>query len=193
MDFFEGRISASAFSSGERLVIGDWHHSPLGKFTNIMWARPDGKRILISPSTKCADYVSKIYSFEEVIVTPLKIKRDKKKIEIKTEDLLIYLEWSWSLHIPIKRPRWFISSVEYFFANLLFGTKTYGKTNDNRKEWYMIKSISWIKNASFRYRNESFGKLTKLSEPIGFGFSDPPTRPSSVRVISMIEKTRFHE
>ena len=80
MDIFEGRISASAFSSGERIVIGDWQNSPLGKFTNIMWARPDGRRILISPSSKCANYVSKIYSFEEVIITPIKVKRNKNKI-----------------------------------------------------------------------------------------------------------------
>ena len=68
MDIFKGRITASSFSSGERIVIGDWVDSPLGSFTNIMWARPDGKRILISPSSDCASYVSNIYSFEEVII-----------------------------------------------------------------------------------------------------------------------------
>ena len=73
MDRFEGRISASSFSTGERFVIGDWSKSPLGKFVNIMWARPNGRRILISPSEKCAEYVSKIYSFEEVIIQPIDI------------------------------------------------------------------------------------------------------------------------
>jgi hypothetical protein len=188
MDIFEGRISASAFSSGERIVVGDWKNSPLGEFTNIMWARPDGRRILISPSSKYANYVSKIYSFEEVIITPLKVKRNKNKIEIESENLLICLEWGRSFHIPFNRPRWFISTIEYFFANLFFGTKTYGKTNDNRKEWYMVKSISWIKKASAEYKQESFGDFSKLSDPIGFGFSDPPNKPSSVRVISMIGK-----
>ena len=57
----------------------------------------------------------------------------------------------------------------------------------------MIKSISWIKKASAKYKQESFGDFSKLSDPIGFGFSDPPDKPSSVRVISMIGKTRFHQ
>ncbi len=58
MDIFEGRISSSGFASGDRIVIGDWKKSPLGSFTNVMWAKPDGTRVLLSPSQKHADYVS---------------------------------------------------------------------------------------------------------------------------------------
>ena len=188
MDIFEGRITSSAFSSGERIVIGDWLNSPHGSFTNIMWARPDGKRILVSPSIECANYVSNIYSFEEVIIAPLNVKRNKNKIEIESEDLFVCLEWGWSFPIPFKRPRWFISSVEYFFANLIFGTKTYGRTNNNMKEWYMVRSISWVKKGFAKYKQEPFGDISKLSDSINFGFSDPPDKPSSVRVTSMIGK-----
>ena len=39
-----------------------------------------------------------------------------------------------------------------------------------------------------KYKQESFGEFSELSDPIGFGFSDPPNKPSSVRVISMIGK-----
>ena len=51
-----------------------------------------------------------------------------------------------------------------------------------------IKTNTWIKKASAKYKQESFGDFSKLSDPIGFGFSDPPDKPSSVRVISMIGK-----
>ena len=188
MDIFKGRITSSSFSSGERIVIGDWVDSPLGSFTNIMWARADGKRILISPSPECASYVSNLYSFEEVIISPLNVKRKKKNIEIESKNLSIFIEWGWSFPIPFNRPRWFISNFEYFFANLFFGTKTHGKTKDNRKEWYMVRSISRVRHASAKYKGKSFGSIAKISSPINFGFSDPPKNPSSVRVTSMIEK-----
>ena len=48
MYIFEGRISSSGFASGDRIVIGDWEHSPLGSFTNVMWAKPDGTRVYVT-------------------------------------------------------------------------------------------------------------------------------------------------
>mgnify|MGYP005753095471 CR=1 FL=1 len=53
MYIFEGRISSSGFASGDRIVIGDWEHSPLGSFTNVMWAKPDGT--MITTESKYAD------------------------------------------------------------------------------------------------------------------------------------------
>ena len=191
MDRFEGRISASSFSTGERIVIGDWSKSPLGKFVNIMWARPNGRRILISPSEKCAEYVSKIYSFEEVIIQPIEIKRNTNKIEIKALDLKLIFEWKSFFPLPINRPRWFISTIENFIGNLVFGSKTFGKTRDGRKEWYMIKGISFISKAHGENRGESFGTIEYHKIPALFGFSEPPKRPSSVKVVSLIEKTRL--
>ena len=188
MDKFEGRISSSSFSSGDRIVVGDWISSPLGSFINIMWARPDGKRILISPSKNCADYVSTIYSFEEVIILPIDINRKDKKIEINALDLSIIFEWGISAHIPFKRPKWFISTIEYLVGNIIFGTKTHGKTKDGRKEWYMIREISMISKAYGRFKGESFGRMENNTEASRFGFSEPPKRPMSVLVNSLIEK-----
>ena len=50
LEIFAGRITSTGFSSGDRIVIGDWRDSPIGSFTNIMWAKPDGTRVLLSPS-----------------------------------------------------------------------------------------------------------------------------------------------
>ena len=58
LEIFAGRITSTGFSSGDRIVIGDWHDSPIGSFTNIMWAKPDGTRVLLSPSEEHAKYVS---------------------------------------------------------------------------------------------------------------------------------------
>ena len=46
MDIFEGRITSCGFDSGDRIVIGMWESSPFGSFADIMWAKPDGTKIL---------------------------------------------------------------------------------------------------------------------------------------------------
>ena len=61
MDVFVGRITSTGFSSGDRIVIGDWKKSHLGSFTNLMWAKEDGTRVLLSPSRKHAEFVSDLY------------------------------------------------------------------------------------------------------------------------------------
>ena len=81
MEIFEGRITSAGFDSGHRLVIGDWMKSPLGKFTNVMWARPDGSRVLLSPSIEHANYVSELYNFEEVKIVEMRIKRSRKGLD----------------------------------------------------------------------------------------------------------------
>ena len=82
MDFFEGRISSSGFSSGDRIVIGDRKESPLGSFTNVMWAKPDGTRVLLTPTQEHADYVSSLYNFEEVHIVPIEVKHLTRGIDI---------------------------------------------------------------------------------------------------------------
>ena len=101
MDVFSGRISSSGFSSGDRIVIGDWEDSPLGSFTNIMLARADGSRILISPSKKHAEHVSKLYNFEDVRILDLEVTRDKKSIRIEGTGLSVMMSWGVALAIPI--------------------------------------------------------------------------------------------
>ncbi|HJL55328.1 MAG TPA: hypothetical protein QF424_05265, partial [Candidatus Thalassarchaeaceae archaeon] len=74
-EVFEGRVISSGFSTGDMMVIGDWDKSPFGPFTDLMWAKPDGTKVLIAPAQEIADYVSSMYSFEEVVVAPLEISR----------------------------------------------------------------------------------------------------------------------
>ena len=78
-----------------------------------------------------------------------------------------------------------------FIGNLVFGSKTYGKTRDGRKEWYMIKGISLLSKAYGENKGKSFGTIEYHKIPTLFGFSEPPKRPSSVKVVSLIEKTRL--
>ena len=41
-DRFSGRIAGVGSGSGVRVVVGHWVDSPLGSFTDVMVAEPDG-------------------------------------------------------------------------------------------------------------------------------------------------------
>ena len=187
MDIFEGRISSSGFASGDRIVIGDWKKSPLGAFTNVMWAKPDGTRVLLSPSQKHADYVSALYNFEEIHIAPIEVIRQSKSIEIKASPLDIKLRWGMEFGLPIPRPRWFISTVEQWFAKAFFGTSTHGLTCNDLREWYCIYSLSKIKHATAVCEEVDLGNPSNFEISACFGFSEPPKKPSSVRLRSIIE------
>ncbi|MEC9120366.1 MAG: hypothetical protein VYC33_03460 [Candidatus Thermoplasmatota archaeon] len=187
MDIFEGRISSSGFASGDRIVIGDWKKSPLGAFTNVMWAKPDGTRVLLSPSQKHADYVSALYNFEEVHITRIEVIRQSNSIEIKAPPLDIKLNWGMEFGLQIPRPRWFISTVEQWFAKIFFGTSTHGLTCNGLREWYCIYSLSKIKHATAVCEGVDLGNPSNFEINACFGFSEPPKKPSSVRLRSIIE------
>ena len=187
MDIFDGRISSCGFSSGNRIVVGDWKKSPLGPFTNVMWAKPDGTRVLLSPSEEHADYVSALYNFEEVHVVPIEVNRQRRGVEIVADSLSVSFEWKRGIGIPFSRPKWIISTIEQWVAGAVFGTKTHGLTCNGLREWYCIYNLSSINHAKASYEGEDLGVASKFEVDACFGFSEPPKKPSSVRLRSMIE------
>jgi len=187
LDIFSGRISSVAFTSGDRIVIGDWSDSHLGGFTNIMWARPDGSRVLLSPTREHADYVSKLYSFEDVRIVEIMVRRGNREVSVEADELSVYMQWGRSFPLPFWRPRWFIATVEKAFGRILFGTTTSGKTNDGRAEWYCVKGISRVFNSEASLGKIDLGKMVDFDIDACFGFSEPPKKPSSIVVKTYIQ------
>lgn len=187
MDVFKGRISSSGFSGGDRLVIGDWSESHLGAFTNIMWAKSDGSRVLISPSELQADFVSGIYNFEEVRIVDFRVDRSRRGVVVEAGGLLVSMKWGFSVPIPFPRPLWFTRLVENPLGRVIFGSETYGLTRDGRKEWYSVRGIARMKSAEAIFNGDSLGKMVSFHANSCFGFSEPPTWPSSVRLCAFIE------
>ena len=165
LEIFAGRITSTGFSSGDRIVIGDWHDSPIGSFTNIMWAKPDGSRILLSPSEEHAKYVSELYNFESVEITDIAVDRTRRGISIEGGGLSVDISWGIALPIPIWRPLWFIAT----------------------REWYSIRSISRVLNAEASFDGLELGGSESFTTNACFGFSEPPSMPASVSLKSYIE------
>ena len=182
LDIFAGRITSSGFETGDRIVVGAWEASPFGEFTDIMWAKPDGTRGLIAPSQEIADYVTAMYSFDQVLLEDIVTTGKDRNQKVKSETMELDFIWNRGLPIPFKRSLLFISTVELLFAKLFFGTRTYGITKNNRKEWYAIDRVSKIKNATATISGKDAGKFAHMDEPCKFGFSEAPKKPSSCEV-----------
>ena len=187
---FRGRITSSGFESGDSMVIGDWIESPLGPFTNIMWSKPDGSRVLLSPSSEHADFVSSLYDFDDVKITDIIVNRNGKKISIETDYLDVSMSWGMTFPLPFPRPLWFISSIENLFGKAIFGSSTYGMARDGSREWYSIRGISRVFHAEANTPDSKFGKFGKTSFSKPFGFSSPPKIPTSIIVNSHIDREK---
>ena len=151
-----------------------------------MWAKPDGTRVLIAPSEELGDFVSSLYSFDEVIVSPMEIERTEKSIEVECDLGRVCMKWGLNVPLPFSRPRWFIANIEAPFARLFFGTKTHGITRNGRKEWYHVRGLSRMKSVELELEGRSSNQMTDMAPSACFGFSNPPRMPLSVRVDSHI-------
>lgn len=182
MDVFKGRITSSGFQSGDRIVVGTWDESRFGKFTDIMWARPDGHRTLIAPSKDIAEYVDEMYSFDEILIQDIDVEQNGDEMKVSCEMMELEFVWNRGWKIPFKRSLLFIATVELFFAKLFFSTRTHGVTRNNRKEWYAIDRVSKITKANAIISGQSAGQISPMKEPCKFGFSEAPKKPSSCEV-----------
>ena len=187
MDVFQGRISSCGFESGDRIVVGDWLSSPFGRFTDIMWAKPNGVRVLIAPDQKIAEYVGELYTFDEIQIQDIDVINNVRQMSLKSDSINLNFEWSRGWRIPFRRSLFFIATVELFFARLLFGTRTHGTTKNDRKEWYAIDSVSKIIHGNAIVDGQDIGAITSMGEPCKFGFSEAPKKPSSCEVRTHIQ------
>ena len=72
---FDGWILGVGTVSGTRLVLGHWPRSPLGPLSDVMVQRPDGARVLLAPSPEAADFIAATYTFDEVRLVPVTVRR----------------------------------------------------------------------------------------------------------------------
>ena len=82
----------------------------------------------------------------------------------------------------------FIATVELVFARIFWGTRTHGRSKNNRKEWYAIDRVSKIIEAKATINGKDAGKKMLMTEQCKFGFSEAPKNPSSVVVRTYIQK-----
>ena len=197
----EGRIAAAGFASGDRFVIGLWDRGPLGAMLDVMWAQPDGRKVLLASSQAVADLVGGVYEFDEIRVVEALHESSGDHIRVEAGPLTIGLRGGSTLKLFRLRPRFLRRSALWVrVEDLLFrplagrwligggsGVRLYGRSPSGVREWYCIDAYRPVIAAKASLDGRDIGPLAPLDPPAHFGFSEFPTRPAIVDCAPLLE------
>ncbi|MEQ3552463.1 hypothetical protein WIS52_18470 [Pseudonocardia nematodicida] len=199
IDRFDGWISGLGTRSGRRVVIGHWPHSPLGPFTDVMTEDARGHRTLLAPTDEVADFVRATYTFDDVVVVPVRHTR----YDVGDVHAVVAgpLEVTWRVGertalgrllrlVPARLatdPRW-LSGIDPVARRLLPGVRTVGSAVGGRREFYGARDLHRIAGARVRWDGADAGGLAPVDPPVRFGFGSAPPTPSHVRITTLVER-----
>jgi hypothetical protein len=191
-----GRILGCGFTSGDRVVVGMWDDSPIGAFADVMWAEPDGTRVLYADE-RAATFITAVYEFDRVVHAPVEATWDGRSLEVaftggspgeaagdgaagraRTE-----LHFTCGRGVPFPpRPPWVTRRIEAPIARRLFGVETYGVSPTEVQEWYRARRWHRVREARGFVGGRSLGDIAPVAPRCGFGFSEAPELPSLTEV-----------
>ncbi len=186
IETLRGSITSVGFSSGHRFVIGHWPHSPTGPFADVMWRDQDDHKTLVA-AAGAADYITGIYPFEhridsEVTIVDTVGGGGQNCIEVESDPLSLSLVIGRPVVPFPPRPRWITATVERWTARALLGVNTYGRSPTGVEEWYRTRSVRRVVDAHGTVGGSDIGRLCPIDRPMDVGFSEPPRRPTHVRL-----------
>ena len=184
-----GTISHAGFSSGHRFVVGQWDQTPIGAMVDVMWARPDGVRVLLVDRPEAARFITAVYEFDVVEVVELSGVVDGDGLCVSAGDVLLTMRTGRPWRIPFAglRRRAAIRPLERLVAGVIFGVRTVGESPTGVREWYRADQYRRVLAAEASLSGVDLGTLCRFHEPARFGFSEPPRSPAVVRVRPRLE------
>jgi len=202
-DRFRGCIAAAGFAAGDAVVVGAWRTSPFGSFVDVMWVRPDGTRVLLAPSPPVADYVASLYSFDEVVATPVRGGWDGAAVGVEAGPLRVRMltpgrdlrSWVFALRPAWlrERPGWV--AIEDRVARPLVGriiggaqgVRAAGVAPGGQREFYAVADYRRVTDATLTVDGADRGEVRALPPRLGIGLSSFPTVPAVVHVTTLVE------
>jgi hypothetical protein len=156
---------------------------------DVMWARPDGERVLLAPNEPVAAFIASIYHFDRIDVVAVRGVCDGHMLEMDAGPLSVRLVAGrgWSLPPAALRPAWCTRFVEGPIARLTMGVRTYGVTPTGVREWYRADRWRPVLTGSATLDDIDLGALRPVDPPCRFGFSEAPKRPSITEVRPLLE------
>lgn len=192
---FRGAIAGIGTTSGVRIVVGSWAESPFGAFDDVMLAEPDGTRWLLAPSPEVADFVSDTYSFDQVAVVPVHVRRDWSFVRVLAGELdvryLVGRRTALGLALRVVPDRvatasWWTHLTDPVASSLLPGVHTRGSAGAGRTETYAATDHRAITRAMGSWRGSELGALAPVTPDPAFGFSSTPERPSLTTLVTTV-------
>ncbi|MFD7748925.1 hypothetical protein ACFV2V_24375 [Streptomyces sp. NPDC059698] len=193
---FDGWIAGVGTTSGVRLVVGHWPRSPFGAFSDVMVEHPGGRRVLLAPSRRIADFVAATYRFDRVEVVPVAVAVTGESWLVEAGPLRLRLRAGRrsalglllsAVPAPLARSPLWAALCDGPARLLMPGVRTLGHAGPGRREWYGARGLRPIVAADATLDGVSLGRLGPLDPPVAFGFGSAPRRPSLVRVTTTVE------
>ncbi|CAM5332004.1 hypothetical protein [Streptomyces avidinii] len=193
---FDGWIAAVGTESGTRVVVGHWPRSPFGPFSDVMLERADGRRILLAPTARTAEYIAGVYHFDEVRTGPVAVHSRGPVWDVAAGSLRLRFTVGrrGGLGLALRavpgplarRPGW--AALVSGPARLLVGVRTRGSSRPGWRQWYAARDLHVITSAVASFAGVDLGPLAPVVPPVRFGFASAPATPALVRVVSTVER-----
>ena len=157
--------------------------------TDVMWADPAGRRILLVDRREAAEFITAVYGFDEIRIVEVAAEAGAGRIVVSAGPLRLELTPGRAWPIPLARMRrWpLVRVVERILARLLLGVRTVGVSPTGVREWYRADRYWSVRAARAALDGTDLGRLGRFAEPAGFGFSEPPRSPAVVRVSPLLK------
>ena len=184
-----GTITSAGFASGDRFVVGSWQVSPIGAFSDVMWAGPDGERVLLVGTEAAGRFVTAVYRFDRVEVVPLRTALSATVLDVEAGAVRLHVRAGpgWRFPFARLRPPWVTRWVEGPLAFALLGVRTYGVSPSGVREWYRADEYRPVAAGRACVAGRDLGDLLPRWAPAAFGFSEPPRSSAMVRVRPVLE------
>jgi hypothetical protein len=198
---FRGTIAGLGTTTGVRVVVGTWTRSPYGEFTDVMVAEADGTRRLLAPSVEVAAFVGETYSFDDVMVVPVRVRRDWSFVRVTAGELdlryLIGRRTPLGLALravpeAVGTAAWWTRVTDPVARSVLRGVRTRGTARDGRTEAYAATDHHAITRMTGTWKGSDLGSLAPVTPDPGFGFGSTPTRPSVTTLVTTVTLTGNH-
>jgi hypothetical protein len=196
---FRGRIAGAGSTSGIRVVVGDWHDTPLGRFADAMVETAAGHRVLLAPTSEARDFIGATYTFDEVRLEPVDVAADSRGLSFRSPSLSLDLglglrtPLGWALSAVPGRvavsPAW-CALTDPVARVVLRGVRTRGTAHGDRREWYGATDVHEVVSLAGAFSGQDLGELAPVDPPCRFGFSSTPRRPSVTSVVTTVEVVR---
>jgi hypothetical protein len=149
---------------------------------DVMWARPDGERVLLAEDDHVARFITAVYAFDRVEVGAIGATGDRRHLELHAGALRLGFTAGRAIPFPGPRPAWVTRFVEAPVARVVLGVRTYGTSPTGVREWYRASRWRPLRSARAALEGEDLGPCGPVDPALGVGFSEPPRRPSWVEV-----------
>jgi hypothetical protein len=193
---FTGAIAGTGSTSGVRVVVGRWHDTPLGAFSDAMVETPAGHRVRLAPHPAVADLVAATYTFDEVRLEDVAVSAAPYLWQVRSPSLRLDLRVGRRTALgvllrgvptAVATSPWWCALTDPVARVALRGVRTRGSAGNGRREWYGATDTHAVTAAAGTFDGVDLGTVAPVDPPCRFGFSSTPRRPSVTAVVTTVQ------